>query len=87
MEESGYEKIAEINGRWKADLIESFLKAEGIDVLLIQDAVTHYLYKSAFDPVEIHVPKSEVSRARELLKSFEEIQPETDDEDADADAE
>lgn len=75
MEESGYEKIGEVNGRWKADLIESFLKAEGMDVQLIQDAVTHYLYKSAFDLVEIHVPKSEVFRARELLKSFEEMQP------------
>ena len=75
MEESGYEKIGEVNGRWKADLIESFLKAEGLDVQLIQGAVTHYLYKSAFDLVEIYVPKSEVAKARKLLTAFEEMQP------------
>ena len=46
---------------------------------LVQEAVTHYLYKSAYDLVQIFVPGSEVVRARELLESFEEFQNEDDE--------
>jgi hypothetical protein len=71
-----YVKLTEVNGRWKADIIESFLVAEGIEVQLIQDAVTHYLYKSPFDLVQIFVPNKKVLEARELLKPFDEFKPE-----------
>jgi hypothetical protein len=82
MDDLIYEKIGEVNGRWKADVIESFLTAEGIEVELIQGAITHYVYKGIFDLVEIYVPNTKVLTALELLKSFEEFQPEKD-EDAD----
>ena len=58
LDELKYEKIGEVNG---------------IDVELVQEAVTHYLYKSAYDLVQIFVPGNEVNRARELLDSFEEF--------------
>jgi len=79
MDKMKYEKIGEVNGRWKAEIIESLLSAEGIEVQLIQDAVTHYLYKGPFDPVQIFVPGRKVIKARELLKSFDELQPEKDE--------
>jgi hypothetical protein len=75
-----YVKIGEVNGRWKAEIIESLLSAEGMEVQLIQDAVTHYLYKSPFDLVQIFVPDNKVLEARELLKAFDEFQLTEDDE-------
>ena len=74
-----YEKIGEVNGRWKAEIIESFLEAEGIEVELVQDSVTHYLYKGPFDLVQLYVPNLKAVKARELLKSFDEIQPDEDE--------
>lgn len=73
------EKIGEVNGRWKADLIESLLLSHGVHVLLVQDAATHYVYKSSFDLVEVFVSSEQVTLARELLTSFEEFQPEADE--------
>ena len=79
MDNLTYQRIGIVNGCWKADLIESFLKAEGIDVELIQDAMTHYMNRSAFDPVQVYVVNNQVSEALELLESFEEFLPEEDD--------
>ncbi len=67
-----YIKLTEVNGRWKAEIIESFLTAQGIEVQLIESAITHYLYKSPFDLVEIFVPDQKIKEARELLQSFDE---------------
>lgn len=80
MDELKYAKIGEVNGRWKAEIIESFLAAEGIDVQLIQESITQSSYKGAFDLVEIYVPGAKAIRARELLESFEEFQQEEDEE-------
>ena len=41
MDEMKYAKLTEVNGRWKADLIESYLEAHGIDVELIQESIGH----------------------------------------------
>ena len=78
METSRYQKIGEVNGRWKADIIESFLLSQGIQVQLIQDVTTHYVYKSAHDLVLIFVPHEQVVLSRELLNSFEEFQLDVD---------
>ena len=80
MGKAQYVKIGEVNGRWKAEIIESLLSAQGMEVQLIQDAVTHYLYKGPFDLVQIFVPDKMVLEARELLKSFDEFQLTEDDE-------
>ena len=73
---SHYEKIGEVNGRWKADIIESFLTSQGIQVQIVQDVMTHHIYKSAYDLVFIFVPNEQASSARELLDSFEEFKSE-----------
>lgn len=74
-----YVILTEVTGRWKAEIIESYLIAEGIEVQLIQDAVTHYLYKSPFDPVQVFVPENRLADARELLKFLDESQVENDE--------
>jgi hypothetical protein len=69
-----YEKIGEVNGRWKADIIESLLISQGVEVQLVQDAMTHHAYKGLYDLVQVFVSSTQVDLARELLASFEEFQ-------------
>ena len=75
MDEMKYAKLTEVNGRWKADLIESYLEAHGIDVELIQEAVGQSIYPVTIDGlglVQVFVPKLKVGEAQELLKIFQE---------------
>lgn len=75
MDQLTYEKLAEVNGRLDADLIESMLEAEGIDVELVQESVGHTIYPVTVDGlgrVQIFVPKDKVSEAREWLKTYRE---------------
>jgi len=72
MDEMKYAKLTEVLGRWKAEILESFLEAEGIDVELIQDSLSHTFYTHAFAPVQIFVPIEKLEQARELLKVFDE---------------
>ncbi|HSK65800.1 MAG TPA: hypothetical protein VK888_02655, partial [Anaerolineales bacterium] len=64
--------LTEVMGRATADVIESYLKSEEIDVVLVEEAVHHVTHTFSFAPVEIYVPKASIQRARELLKKFEE---------------
>ncbi len=86
MDEMKYEKIGEANSHAEADIIESFLKAEGIDVELFDESITHSAYSVALARVQIFVPKEQAEQARELLKGFDDIEPE-DEEDEDEDDE
>jgi len=71
MDEMKYTQLTEVPGRWKADILESFLRSEGIDVVLIQDAVSHVSYITSIAPVKVFVPKAYIKRARALLKTFD----------------
>lgn len=73
MDEMKYALLEEVLGRWKADVIESFLKSEGIDVVLIEGTVSD-LFTPSFAAVKIYVPKEDLRRSRELLKEFNESQ-------------
>ena len=57
-----YAMLTEVLGRWKADIIESFLIAQEIDVVLIQETVSD-LFTTSFSPVKILFQK-QVSRGR-----------------------
>jgi hypothetical protein len=73
MDELTYEKLVEVNGRLDAELIESYLEAEGIDVELVQESIGHTIYPVAVDGlgrVQIFVPKSKIQDAREWLKTY-----------------
>jgi hypothetical protein len=80
MDELKYEKIGEANSRAEAEIIESFLEAEGIDVELIEESISHSAYTVATARVEIFVPKEKAKKALKLLKPFDDIQPGEDDE-------
>lgn len=81
MDELKYEKIGEANSRAEAEVIESFLKAEGIDVELVEESISHSAYVLAQALVEIFVPKEKAKMALKLLEPFDDILPEEDDKD------
>jgi hypothetical protein len=75
MDQLTYEVLAEVFGRMEAELIESLLEAEGIDVELVQESVGHSIYPVAVDGlgrVQIFVPKNKIEEAREWLKTYRE---------------
>ena len=80
MDELKYEKIGEANSRAEAEVIESLLEAEGIDVELFEESISHSAYSVALARVQIFVPKGQVEQARELLENFGDIEPEPDNE-------
>ena len=72
MDQMQYAILTEVLGRWKADILESFLRSEEIDVVLIQDSVAGSTQQTSFTPVKVYVPRASLKQARKLLKSFEE---------------
>ena len=75
MDEMKYALLTEVVGRWKADILENYLKSEEIDVVIVQETLSD-LFTSTFSPVKIYVPKADMELAHELLKTFEETQTE-----------
>jgi len=79
MDEMKYAMLTEVLGQWKAEILESFLKSEGINVVLIQDSLSQSAYANPFAPVQVFVPKEGMQQARKLLKTFEESQEAKDE--------
>ena len=79
MEELKYVKLTEVLGRWKAEIVESFLQSEGMDVVLVQDSLSQSAYSNPFAPVQIFVPKENLEQARELVKDMEGVLQESDE--------
>jgi hypothetical protein len=68
-------KLTEVQGRLQAELIESYMEANGVDVELIQESIGHSAYPVMVDGlgrVQIFVSKEMIQEAVELLKDFEE---------------
>jgi hypothetical protein len=80
MDEMKYALLTEVLGRWKAGIVESFLKSEGVDVVLVQDAVAQSAFANPFAPVQIFVPKENLEQARELVKDLDGVLQETGEE-------
>lgn len=75
MDQLTYENIVEVSGRLEAEMIESYLEAQGIDVELIQESIGHSIYPVTVDGlgrVQIFVPKVKVIEACEWLKVYQE---------------
>jgi hypothetical protein len=73
MDKLTWKKVAEVQGRLDADLVESFLEANGVDVELVQEALGHSVIPVSIDGlgrVQIFVPKGKFKEARDLLKDF-----------------
>ncbi len=74
MDELTWDLLIETNGRLQADLLKSYLEAEGIEVELFQEAVGHHIYPVTIDGlgrVQLFVPKTELEQARVLLAAYE----------------
>jgi hypothetical protein len=83
MDDLKYEKIGEANSRAEAEVIESFLKAEGIDVELVEESISHSAYVLAQSLIEIFVPKEQLKQALDLLAPFDDLRPEEENTDLD----
>lgn len=82
MDELKYELLTEVNGRMQADLLKSYLEAQGIKVELFQEAVGHHIYPVMIDGlarVQIFVPKTQAADAHKLLDEYKQT-PSTSEE-------
>ncbi len=73
MDEMKYEKLTDLQGRLEANMVESFLEAQGIDVELIQESIGQSSYAvtiNGLGRVQVFVPRDQIKEARELLKAF-----------------
>jgi hypothetical protein len=74
MGEMKYELLTELTSRMEADLLESYLKANDIDVELFQESIGHNIYPVTIDMlghVQVFVPKDKLNQAQTLLENFE----------------
>ncbi|GAB4505294.1 MAG: hypothetical protein Fur0043_22890 [Anaerolineales bacterium] len=78
MDEMKWEKLTEVYGRLEADVLKSYLEAEGISVELFQEAVGHHIYPTTIDGlgrVQIYTPKEQARQARALLEAWQNTTP------------
>jgi hypothetical protein len=74
MDNLTWEHLTDVYGRLEAELLKSYLEAEGIRVELFQEAVGHHIYPVTLDGlgrVQIFVPKEEAATARALLEEYQ----------------
>jgi len=74
MDEMKYELLTELSSRMQADLLESYLEANGIDVELFQESVGHNIFPVTIDMlghVQVFVPAGKLKKAKKLLENFE----------------
>lgn len=68
-----WELLTEISGRFEAEILKSFLEAEGIPVHLFQEGAGQDIYPVNFGPlsnVQIFVPGDKITTAQVLLESY-----------------
>ena len=73
MDELTYELLVEVNGRMEAEMIKSYLEAEGVQVELFQEAVGHHIYPVTIDGlgrVQLFVSKEQIAEAKEILAEY-----------------
>ena len=73
MDELKWELLAEISGRFEAEILKSYLEAQGIEVQLFQEGAGLDAYPVTFGPlseVQVFVPSDKVSEARDFLEVF-----------------
>ena len=72
MNELTWEILTEVQGRLEAEFIKSYLEAQGIDVVLIQESVgqTMGITIDGLGTVQVFVPKEQGAEARQLLDEY-----------------
>ena len=74
MDEMKWEKLTDVYGRLEADVIKSFLEAEGVPVELFQEAVGRHAFPTTIDGlgrVQLFVPKEKIEEARKLYDAYQ----------------
>jgi hypothetical protein len=83
MNEMKWEKLAEIYGHMEADVIKSFLEAEGVPVELFQEAVGRHAFPTTVNGlarVQLFVPKEKAEEARKLFEIYQNSTNDSDEE-------
>lgn len=73
MDELKWQILTETNGRMEADILKSYLEAEGIQVELFQEAVGHHIYPVTIDGlgrVQLFVSNEQMDTAKEILAEY-----------------
>ena len=72
MDELTWEVLTEVQGRLEAEFIKSYLEAQGIEVVLIQESVgqTMGITIDGLGTVQIFVPKEQAAEARQLMEEY-----------------
>jgi hypothetical protein len=73
MDELKWELLTESSKRFEADLLKSYLEAEGIEVQLFQEGAGQDIYPVTFGPlamVQVFVPNDKINDARSILENF-----------------
>ena len=73
MNEMKWEKLTDIYGRIEADVLKSYLEAEGIPVELFQESVGQHAFPTTIDGlgrVQLFVPKEKLEEARSLFEAY-----------------
>ena len=86
MNQLKWELLAEIHGRFEADLLKSYLEAEGIAVQLFQEGTGQDIYPVNFGPlamVQIFVPKEKKEAAQKILETYKSEENNDPEEDTD----
>ena len=77
MDELKWDLLADVQGRWQADLLKSYFEAYGIEVELFQESLGQHIYPSTLDilgNVQLFVPKEQLEDAKKLLAEYYENQ-------------
>ena len=78
MDEMKWEKLVDVYGRIEADVLKSYLEAEGISVELFQESVGFNAFPTTIDGlgrVQIFVPKEQLEEAQELYEAYQNATP------------
>ena len=77
MNEMKWEKLADVYGRLEADMIKSYLEAEGVEVELFQEAIGQLIPTNLdeFGRVQLFVPKEQIEEARKLFEEYQNSTP------------
>ena len=73
MDELKWELLTELQGKWNADMLKSYLEAYGIEVLVFQESLGQHIYPTQLDilgRVQVFAPKKEAKVARKLLEEY-----------------
>lgn len=74
MDELTWELLTVVYGRLEADVLKSYLEAEGVPTELFQEAVGHHIYPVTIDGlgrVQVFVPKEKAAEAKQLLHLYQ----------------